>query len=96
MVPVVLAGAWRSWPASTSDAAFSPVLLLFAGDFLAKYCIIGPEALAEYRRVFEEVRERTVGAGMTGTMAVASVGVAVRRPTVTATAASPALRRCWL
>lgn len=30
-------------------------LLLFAVDFLAKYCIFSQEKLAEYRRAFEEV-----------------------------------------
>lgn len=34
---------------------FCFLLLLFAVDFLAKYCIFSQEKLAEYRRAFEEV-----------------------------------------
>lgn len=35
-------------------------LLVFAVDFLAKYCIFSQETLAEYRKAFEDVRKMTL------------------------------------
>lgn len=37
----------------------SAFVLVFTVDFLAKYCIFNQEALAEYRKVFEEVSKTT-------------------------------------
>lgn len=48
-------GSGRSLPCVHLKVVFCFSLLLFAVDFLAKYCIFSQEKVAEYRRAFEEV-----------------------------------------